>query len=275
MRPPVVRGIAVATAVPFVLALAGCGSNDGSQAAQDPAAPSSSQSGSAQVSSAPQAGAPVDKAQFLRMVQAGVAKITTVKVAMTGDLSGGGYTMKGAMDLTGDKPAMQMTMNLSSSGVSNAEMRLVDGTMYMSLGSMTGGKFVKFDLSDPNSPLGPMSSTLSNLDPSQLMGQLRPEMLRHLVFVGSDQHGRHYRATLVTAKAPQLQGVPSSALGNLPKTMSYDVWLDDQGRFSRFVVSVPKFMKMTGTYTDYGAPVHITAPPASQVTAMPGTSSTS
>ena len=91
---------------------------------------------------------------------------------------------------------------------------------------------------------------------------------RHVTYVGTDSAGKHYHAVLVTAKSSELKGLPAST--KLPKTMAYDAWLDSQGRFSKFVVSVPKYLKLTATYTDYGAPVHVTAPPASQITAMPG-----
>jgi hypothetical protein len=52
--------------------------------------------------------------------------------------------------------------------------------------------------------------------------------------------------------------------------MAYDTWLDDEGRFTKFAVSVPNYMKMTAHYTDYGADVNVTAPPASQITQLPG-----
>jgi hypothetical protein len=128
---------------------------------------------------------------------------------------------------------------------------------------------VKFDLSDPNSPLGSMASTLDNLDPAQLLGRMSPDSFRHVTYVGTDHIGRHYRATLVTGKSTQLEGLPSSATANLPKTMAYDVWLDDEGRFVRFQALVPKTMKLTATYSDYGTEVHVTAPDPSQVTDMP------
>lgn len=216
----------------------------------------------------------VDSAAFLTLMKGAAAKITTVKVAMTGDAAGQHFSSHGVLDLNGSEPAMQIWMDMGSSGLSGIQMRLVDGTMYVSLGSMTQGKFVKFDLSDPNSPLGSLSSSLAQLDPGKLMSQMSPDAFRHVRYVGSGSAGRHYHATLVTAKAPQLKGLPASATVNLPKTMAYDTWLDAQGRFRKFVVSVPKFMTMTATYTDYGADVHIAAPPASQITTMPGASST-
>jgi hypothetical protein len=255
--------------VPLALgSLTACGGSGSSTAAEAPQSPSSS---SSSPSSSTTSGSAVSSADFVSLMKGAAAKITTAKVAMTGEASGQGYTMKGAMDLTGDKPAMAMTMNMGSSGLSGVEMRLVDGTVYMSLGSMTQGKFVKFDLDDPNSPLASLSSSLGQLDPSQMMAQMDPDVFSHVTYVGSDSSGKHYHATLVTAKAPQVKGLPASATANLPKTMSYDAWLDGQGRFSKFVVLVPKYMKVTATYTDYGSAVDVKAPPASQITQLPGT----
>ena len=274
MRSLTLRRTAVAAVVPLALGtLAACGNdNSSSSTAADPQSPAlstPSDTGSP-TDTGTTAGSAVTSADFLKMAQAAAGKLTTVKVDMVGEVSGGSYTMKGAMDLTGDKPAMDMTMSMGSAGLTGIEMRLVDGVMYMNLGSMTQDKFVKFDLSDPGNPLGQLSSSLDQLDPSKMMADMSPGVFKHVTFVGSDAGGRHYRATLVTAKAPQLKGLPSTATANLPKSMRYDTWFDEQGRFSKFVVSVPNYMRMTAHYTDYGAAVHIVAPPASQVTEMPG-----
>jgi hypothetical protein len=277
MKSLTLRKAALAAVVPLALgSLAACGGGQGSSTnADDPQAPtspstSSSSSPDASDSSAPAtSGSSVTSADFLKLMQTAGSKITTAKVSMTGDASGQTYTMKGAVDLTGDKPAMDLMMNMASSGLSCIEMRLVGGSMYMSLGSMTQGKFVKFDLDDPNSPLGSLSGSLDNLDPSKVMGDLSADAFKNVTYVGSDASGKHYRATLLTAKSPQIKGLPSSATANLPKTMNYDVWLDSQGRFSKFQAVIPNALKMTALYTDYGTSVHITAPPASQITELP------
>ena len=275
MRSPTLRGAALAAVVPLALTtLAGCGNGGDSSATG--AGPQATASSTPSDTGGPSdtgttAGSAVTSADFLQLAKAAAAKLTSVKVDMVGDVSGQTYTMKGAMDTTGAHPAMEMTMDMA--GLTGMQMRLVDGVMYMNLGSMTQNKFVKFDLNDPNNPLGSLSSSLDQLDPSKMMSELSPQVFKHVTFVGKDANGRHYRAILLTAKAPQLKGLPSSATANLPKTMKYDAWLDDQGRFSKFVVSVPNYMSMKAHYTDYGADVHVTAPPASQITSMPGTGS--
>jgi hypothetical protein len=277
MRSLTLRRAAVAAVVPLALgSLTACGSNDStgdSAQAVDPGAGSSSPTG--QTSSKLVPGSKVSGADYLRLLKASMSKTTTVKVSMTGDVSGGSYTMKGAMDLGGAKPALDITMDMSSAGLSGVEARLVGGSMYVSMGSLTQGKFVKFDLGDPNGPLGSLGSTLDQLDPGKLVSRLNPGAFRHITYVGSDKYGRHFHATAVTAKSTtQLKGLPPSVMTSLPKTMGYDTWLDGQGRLSRVTVSVPTYMKMTMTYTDYGVPVHIAPPPASQITALPGASTT-
>lgn len=282
MRSLTLRKAALTAVVPLALgSLAACGGGQGSSTnADDPAAPtsqssSSSSSGPSDSSGPVTSGSSVSGADFLALMQSAGSKITTAKVAMTGDASGQTYTMKGAVDFTGDKPAMDITMDMASSGLSGIEMRLVDGSIYMSLGSMTQGKFVKFDLNDPHSPLGSLSGSLDNLDPSKLMGEMTADAFKNVRLLGTDAAGKHYRATILTAKSSQIKGLPSSATANLPKTMNYDLWFDSQGRIGKFQAVLPNTLRTTAVYTDYGAPVHISAPPASQITEMPGSTATS
>jgi hypothetical protein len=270
MRGRTLRKAAIAAAAPLALgSLAACGNNDSSATAADPQATAASSGTTQQAASSPKAGSAVSGADFLALMKAAAGKLTSARVTMSIDGSGQQVTMKGAMDLTGDKPSMQMTMDMASSGLDEIEMRLVDGVMYMNMGQLTQGKFVKFDLGDPNSPLASLGSTLDNLKPDQMLGQLNAKQFRHVTYVGTDAVGRHYRATLVTGKSSVLDGLPSSVTANLPKTMSYDAWLDQEGRYAKFEVVVPKTSRMTATYSDYGTDVNVTAPDPSEVTDMP------
>jgi hypothetical protein len=58
----------------------------------------------------------------------------------------------------------------------------------------------------------------------------------------------------------------------MPKTATYDAWLDSQGRMARFSMLMKNAIKMSATYSDYGTAAHIVAPPAADVLAMPGSS---
>ncbi|HET7066079.1 MAG TPA: hypothetical protein VFI21_00585, partial [Nocardioides sp.] len=59
----------------------------------------------------------------------------------------------------------------------------------------------------------------------------------------------------------------------MPKTVTYDMWLDSQSRMARFTMLMKNVTRVSATYSDYGADVHIAAPAPSQVTEVPGTSS--
>jgi hypothetical protein len=52
--------------------------------------------------------------------------------------------------------------------------------------------------------------------------------------------------------------------------VTYDIWLDSEDRMAKFTMLMKKVSRITATYSDYGADVHITAPDPSDVMAMPG-----
>jgi hypothetical protein len=186
---------------------------------------------------------------------------------MTTDVAGQAISARGAMDLTGEHPAMAMSMDLSGMGTAT-EMRFVDGIMYVQ--SAPGGLFVKVDLSDPSNPLGDVGSTMGDLDPRSMTSNLSPDLFTHVTDVGSTTvHGQrleHYRVTADTgASLKAIKGMSGSG-ARLPKQVTYDLWLDDEHRMARFVMVMKRYLKVTAHYYDYGAPVRITAPPPSQVT---------
>ena len=281
MRILTLRKAAVAAIVPLALgSLAGCGGNDSSSTAADPAASSTSPTTDA----THQAGASdrgkgqtVDSAHFLAMVKAGAQKLTTAKFTMTMDASGQQISADGALDMTGSSPAMKMSMDLTGMGTPT-DMILLDGAMYIAMPG-ADGSYMKMDLSDPNGPLGSMGDTLGGLDPKSLMDQMSPDVFKKVVYDGTETVGgqqlKRYSVTLDTTAVPMLKGMPSSSTASLPKTMTYDLWLDDQGRMAQFKMLMKKVLSMTMTYSDFGAPVAIKAPAPSKVQSMPGSTATS
>jgi hypothetical protein len=280
MRILTIRKAAVAAALPLALgSLAACGSTDSPSTATDPAAATTSPGGHASKSSGSTdtAGHTVGSAQFLAMVKAGAQKLTTAKFAMTMDASGQQISADGALDMTGDSPAMRMSMDLTGMGTPT-DMILLDGSMYIAMPS-SDGTFMKMDLTDPNGPLGSMGDTLGGIDPKSLMDQMSPDVFKKVVYRGSQtirgQQLKRYSVTLDTTAVPMLKGMPSSSTASLPKVMTYDLWLDGQGRMAQFKMLMKKVLSMKMTYSDFGAPVEIKAPDASKVTAMPSTGTTS
>ena len=72
------------------------------------------------------------------------------------------------------------------------------------------------------------------------------------------------------AVTSMFKNLPSTA--SMPKTVDYDMWLDSQDRMARFKMVLKNVSAISASYSDYGADVHITAPKASDIMAMPGTS---
>jgi hypothetical protein len=261
MRSLTLRRAAVAAALPLALgSLAACGSNDSSSTATDAAAaaPKTDSSGA------------VDPTDFLNTMKAAAKQITTARFTMSMDLSGQTVDANGALDMTGDKPAMQISMDMGSTGT--AEMRLVEGVMYVQDPTGSSGKFYKMDLSDPNSPLSGMGDTLSNFDPQSMIDKMSPDTFRKVTDLGQEtvdgQSLEHYRVDLDTSAASKVLGnLPSSA--SMPKNIAYDMWLDDQNRMTRFTMTMKNVAQVKATYSDYGADVNITAPDPSDVIEMP------
>jgi hypothetical protein len=280
MRILTIRTAAAGVVLPLALAsLTACGSGNGSSStAADPAAGTTSPTAHASKGSGPSdaKGQTVDSAKFLSMVKAGAQKLTTAKFKMSMDVSGQQITANGALDMTRGAPAMKLTMDLTGMGTPT-DMVLLDGTMYIAMGG--NGTYVKMDLTDPNGPLGSMGDTLGGLDPKSLMDQMSPDVFKKVVYRGTESIGgqqlKRYSVTLDTTAVPMLKGMPSSSTASLPKVMTYDLWLDDQGRMARFKMLMKKVLSMSMSYSDFGAPVDITAPDPSKVQSLPSAGTTS
>jgi hypothetical protein len=274
MRTLTLRRAAVAAAVPLALAsLTACGSGSGTatdaQAGPTSAAPTSPGS-SATAHPKPQH---LDGATFLAMIQDASKKITTARFSMDMDVSGQSLPLTGVIDLTGDSPAMQMTMDISGMGTPS-DMRLVDKVVYLGVPG-TNGKFYKIDLSDPSGPMAGLGGgAFDNIDPNSMMSSMSPKVFKKVtdrgeVTVGG-QRLHHYTVQMDLRAAAKIPHLPTTAA--MPKTATYDVWLDGQGRMARFSMLMRNALKMSATYSDYGTAAHIVAPPAADVLAMPGSS---
>jgi hypothetical protein len=275
MRTLTLRKAALAAAAPLALtALTACGSGSSGTAADPQAVPTSaapSTSGSSSAA-APQR---IDGARFLAMVQQASKKITTARFSMNMDLSGQSIPIEGVIDLTGDSPAMQMAMDVSGMGTPS-DLRLVDKVMYVGVPG-SDGKFYKVDLSNRNGPVAGLGGgAFDNIDPNSMMSGLSPKVFkkvtdRGVVTVGG-QRLHHYTVLMDVHAAATMPHLPATAA--LPRTATYDVWLDSQGRMARFSMLIKNALKMTASYSDYGTAAHIVAPPAADVMSLPGSTAT-
>jgi len=273
------RLVAVVAAPLLVVSLAACGSDKGG----DKADAAGDSSASSQEPAAPDltAGEEVDPADFLAQVKSGAESSTTATESMKMSVSGMEISMEGQIDYTADPPEMAMTMSMPMLGDEPMDIRLVDGTVYMNMGALTDNKFVKSSLDDPNGALGDMSSLTDSMDPAKAM-ELYGDGFDKVTYVGQESvdgdDTAHYAVSLDTTKiGDALSGLGASAdpstLG-LPKTLTYDIWLDDQNRMRKTVMEMGDLGTLEMTVSNWGEPVDIQAPSADQITDMPAFSGT-
>lgn len=272
-RSLTLRRSLAALALPLLLGgLAACGSDD---EGADPAASSSSSSSSteSQDSTETESGGEVDKAAFVDDLKAGLKASTTAQMTMDMDMGGQGITADGAVDYTTSPPQMAMSMESPAAAGQSIEMRLVDKVLYMNMGQMTGNKFVKYDLSDPNNLPPGMDQLTSTMNPLAAFDSFE-EGVQSVVFVGDEdvdgQQLGHYKVKVDTSKIEQFKALEGQA--QLPETVSYDLWLDDQNRMGKMAMdmdmgSAP--VKMEVAFTDWGEPVDIAAPADSEIAELP------
>src|SRR5690606_26345608 len=126
--------------------------------------------------------------------------------------------MEGDMALSEDPAKTAMAITMSGEALpagQGMEMRLVDQIMYMKMGEMTQGKFVKIDLTDESNPLGEQYGNM--LDQSNPATQIEAMGKSIVKFENQGDGGEidgvsttKYLVQLDTAKMYEAQGVDPS-----------------------------------------------------------------
>lgn len=214
----------------------------------------------------PAAGQTITPRELRRLIEAGMRASTTAHLTMTS--TGGVSEMRGEgdVDYTTSPPSTALTMSVGGLGGQQVEARLVGGTVYMRIPGATGGKFLAFDLRDPNNPLG--QDFALQMDPESQLDALT-RGVRRVVFVGSRGGRDHYRLTAAVGQMAESLGAQGAA--GLPGTLTYDIWFDSQQRMRRLVLDVGgPAGRLEMTLDDHDQPVDIRKPPPAQVTRAPG-----
>ena len=243
-RSSLVRRAVAAAVVPLALAsFTGCGHDDATR-------------------DTPAAGSKVAPADFTDRLRHAFDTITTAHATTKSELMGMTISGAGDLDHRGDRPAAAMTMRGAAFGADGLEVRVVDNTMYLNLGSTTQGKFAEMALDAPGNPFGAL---VGSMDPSRALDALG-SALQRVTYVGNDDTGDHYRATVDAAAMLGTMGQSQLASAGVPATMSYDAWFDDEGRLTRMLMDLGSLGTTETTLSDFGADVDIEAPPAGQIT---------
>jgi hypothetical protein len=257
------RVAAALVVVPAVLGVTACGKADA-----PPAASTAPASAAATSTSAPaDAGGPYkDKAAFVDALKKGAATATTAHVTMTMGTAGQKMEMTGDTKVDPGNPAMKVSMDMA--GQMQLDMILVDKKIYMK--GVPGQKPGKWAVLDSSSAMGrQLTSSLAQADPTKMYDQF-DKALTDVKFVGEDsldgQSMDKYQLTLDTSAIEGQLG--ADAKGQLPKTILYTVWLDDQDHLRRVTFDISG-VKADMRMSKYGEPVDITAPAAKDTVKAP------
>ena len=209
----------------------------------------------------------------------GVMTVSTPDGDVTVAIAGGTDFEAGAMDLTLDMSDMP-----GIGSVGKIEMRLVDGTMYMNMGALSGGKglvpglgsrpWVAMDLKQ----FGVSQSQLTSQNPADMLQGLRGSNkvtdLGTATIDGATTH--HYRANVDLAKAmaklsSKVRDRAKASLKDFGATFPMDVWIGEDGLPRRMRVRLDAAgvgVDERIDFTKYGEPVDVQAPPSDQTTNM-------
>jgi hypothetical protein len=266
VRPVRTRLSGALAVLALATALGACGSDDpGSAAEQDPGATSSSpteatESAATDEPSQIDEGGQIDPTVFGARLQSGIEKTEQAHIEFTMTGAGGEMSGAGDLDYTNETPEMQMTMTV---GPETVGMLLIKKTMYIQ-SSQAGDKYLAYDLSDPDNPLG--AGLSDQLDPAASMKTFVTALASVTSSGSEDVDGTpldRYELTIDTAKlADQAQAA------QLPPQMKITVWLDDQDRMAKTSMDMGQLVYVA-TLSDFDEPVELEAPPANQVAEPP------
>jgi hypothetical protein len=250
----------------LVVALAGCGSDDKTADASSKSSSSATASGSATPTENTEdtadatPAAPGERLTKDNLVATMVAAMHEKKTAhMTMEL---GSSIGADADLrySGTTTDMKMSMDM---GPTKAVVILVDGVMYMQ--QSAGGKYLKIDKNDP--AMGSLLDQMSAIGPESSISAMKGAVQK-VEYVGKKSIDGDdtdlYHVTVDTAAVAKGLGGMAAAAGDLPKSVTYDLYVDQDHLMRRVVMTVSK-QTITMTVSKWGEPVDIAAPPASQV----------
>jgi hypothetical protein len=230
-------------------------------------------------------------ADLAQLVSSRTAAEHTAHATMNVTSAGQSITGQGDVSFAGKASKVQMAMTIPSLGDLN--MVLVGSTMYMQLPQSlikTEKPWVKVDANGTDAASKALAAVVSqeqqSLDPSQILSQIAPggKILSHSQATVDGQPATHYVVSVDTAKmlqspkiTPQMKQMLQTEGAALPPTLNYDIWINSDNLPVKFSLkenvtikgSAPQQVAIVGTYTDWGKPVDISAPPASQVGPLP------
>ena len=274
--------VLVAAPVLALGVVAGCGSDGGgsssgtsaSSGSSSSASPSSSASSSSASSSSRGA---LSTGDFGTRVYDALKKAGTARFAVTVAFGAQRSTGEGEVDLSTSPPASRVTQEAAGSG--RTEAILVGGKFYLKSPQL-GSKYLEIDPTDKTGPGALLGSMGATADPGRVLKAM--DAAAKVTAVGTEEVGgvstTHYRVVVPRDALVKALGTDPRVANVLPPEVAYDMWVDDQDlvrKQSGVVTVASNKVTTTTTFTDFGKPVTIKAPPASQTTTrVPGAPTT-
>ncbi len=269
---PLRRSASAATLTLALVGLAACGGDDATVAtapANSPASPEESADGDEvdapdEAPAEPTAGEEIDTSAMATVFKDAFEQATTATLTMT---IGGAAELDatGVADFTTDPLSMAMTIEFAQAP-KPIQTIIVDGFVYQNL---FGAKFTKMSLDDPNNPAGNLGEQLdigAQFDTFE-------KAITAATYVGEEDGLEHYSLVLDSTTLLEEQGMDLDELpaGAVPDEFVYDLWFDDDGFFRKMKSDLGDLGgEIVATYDNWGEPVEITAPDASQIMQAPG-----
>jgi hypothetical protein len=242
MPSPRTRLIAALLAAVVLLApVAGCGGDSGTSSKK----PSGTSSG---VSS--------DAAAFVTRLVDAISKQQTARL----DLElGSSLSATADVDYADSGTSMSMKM---VTGAQTVNVVLDGGVMYLQ--QTKGSKYLKIGKDDP--ALGSLLGQLGGFGPKSALENLKAGITKVQDKGSETVDGaelEHYALTVDTKKANAIFGVPSGS-AKTPAKVTYNLWIDGDDLLRQVKMKVSG-QTLVMKVSDWGKPVTIKAPPASQV----------
>jgi hypothetical protein len=253
------------------------GSNDSSSSATDDSTDDSTTDAGADESEEPAAASLTELSadDFYPAVMDAMRDAETFSFETTSGSAGQAQTMTGEARF-GDAG---VEMKATGTGAQAMEMILIDKAMYMKSPELgMGDKWLKIDLSDPNSLFGMIGKAT---DPEVMFKAM--EAPKKLELVGAEDvdgvEANHYRITVDPTQYLKAMQLPAATADMMPDELVTEMWVDADNLPRKFTQTMelpgaaggkPTTTTTEGTYSDFGTDVEIEAPPTSEVTQQPG-----
>lgn len=248
-------------------ACGGSGDGDAAPAASD--GPSSA-AAATEPAAAP-TGGELTQDNFVERLSAAQLEAGSAHLEMTTSTGAQEVSMSGDVQIAEKvaDAASQLTMDL---GAMTMDLRLVEGIMYLKMGEMTGGKYARIDLTDPDSPLAQQYGSMA--DQADPAAQLRTFRSALTEFDHQGDGGRidgvettKVVLTLDTARVLKEQG--QQLPGSVPQELRYTLFIGPDDLMRQMTMDLAG-TESTITWSRWGEPVEVEAPAKDEIGDLEG-----